>query len=129
MHRFHRSETKLQTRGGREAARCEIEAARASAGVALRDVPLEELEKRCKGHKLGTNANGWKNPYPADDPRALYLEYQFAGAYDASRFKISLIAPEREGFHERGRAGGGLFQAADGVDGCGAVRTAGAGFA
>lgn len=67
-----------------------VEAARATAGVALRDVTLEELERRCRGHKLGTNANGWKNPYPGDDPRSLYLEYQFANAYDASRFKISL---------------------------------------
>ncbi len=75
-----------------EKLRSQVEAARASAGVALRDVPLEELEKRCQGHKLGANANGWKNPYPSDDPRSLLLEYQFDWREDMSRFKIGLMA-------------------------------------
>jgi len=75
-----------------EKLRAQIEAARQIAGVALRDVPLEELEQRCKGHALGANANGWKNPYPDDDPRNLLLEYQFAWREDKSRFKAGLMS-------------------------------------
>ena len=76
--------------GAMEKLRAGFEAARAAAGAALRDIPLEELEKRCRGHKLGTNGNGWVNPFAKDDPRSLYLEYQFAWAYDRARFKAGL---------------------------------------
>jgi phage FluMu gp28-like protein len=68
-----------------------VRAAEATAGVALRDTPLEELEQRCLGHALGTNANGWQNPYPPTDARHLLLEYQFANFRDRSRFKIGLM--------------------------------------
>lgn len=68
-----------------------IEEARKTAGVALRDVPLEELEKRVRTHKLGENYNGWRNPYPSDDPRSLLKEHQFAWVRDASRFKAGLM--------------------------------------
>lgn len=69
-----------------------LHAARESAGVALRDLSLEELEGRVKGHTLGVNANGWVNPYPLDDPRSLLLEYQFAWREDMSRFKAALMS-------------------------------------
>lgn len=75
-----------------EKLHAKVAAARATAGVPLRDVPLDELEKRTHGHKLGTNINGWVNPYPTDDPRNLLLEYQFAAREDKSRFKICLQA-------------------------------------
>jgi phage FluMu gp28-like protein len=67
-----------------------VEEARRTAGVALREVELAELAKRCEKHELGKNANGWVNPYPKDDPRNLLLEYQFAWAKDESRFKDAL---------------------------------------
>jgi len=85
------SETKTR-RAAADKLRAQIETARQRAGVALRDVPLEELELRVKGHQLGENATGWKNPYPASDPRSLLLEYQFANREDKSRFKISLMS-------------------------------------
>jgi phage FluMu gp28-like protein len=72
--------------------RAEIEAARASAGKALAGKPVEELEALSRDHKLGTNVNGWKNPFPPDDPRAVLLEYQFAYREDQSRFKIGLMS-------------------------------------
>jgi phage FluMu gp28-like protein len=75
-----------------EALRARVEKARATAGVALRDVPLEELEKRARNHKLGVNANGWVNPYPKDDPRSLLLEYQFAYREDKSRYKAAIMS-------------------------------------
>ena len=75
-----------------EKLRAKVESARAIAGVPLRDVPLEELEKRTHGHKLGDNINGWQNPYPTDDPRNLLLEYQFAWREDKSRFKAGLMS-------------------------------------
>jgi phage FluMu gp28-like protein len=75
-----------------EKLRSNLERARATAGVALRNTPLEDLEKRVSGHTLGKNVNGWKNPYPADDPRNLLLEYQFAWREDKSRFKAGLMS-------------------------------------
>lgn len=70
--------------------RARLEAARATAGVPLREVPLESLEPMAAGHELGKNVNGWVNPFPQDDPRSLLLEYQFAYQQDRSRFKIAL---------------------------------------
>jgi phage FluMu gp28-like protein len=75
-----------------EKLRADVEQARKTAGCGLRDVPMEELERRVAGHKLGANVNGWVNPYPKDDPRSLLLEYQFAYREDASRFKIGLMS-------------------------------------
>lgn len=75
-----------------EILRAKKEAALKTAGVALRDVPIEELASRVATHKLGVNCNGWANPYAKDDPRNLLLEYQFANREDKSRFKISLMA-------------------------------------
>ena len=75
-----------------ELLRSKKEAALATAGKGLRDIPLEELEKRVAKHKLGENCNGWVNPYAKDDPRNLLLEYQFAIREDKSRFKLCLQA-------------------------------------
>ena len=75
-----------------EKLRAQLEEARRTAGVPLRDVDLDALGERCKAHTLGVNVNGWKNPYPADDPRNLLLEYQFAWREDPSRFKAGLMS-------------------------------------
>jgi phage FluMu gp28-like protein len=75
-----------------EKLRAKVEAARATAGVALRDVPLDDLAKRVESHPLGVNANGWVNPYAKDDPRSLLLEYQFAWREDPARFKAGLMS-------------------------------------
>jgi phage FluMu gp28-like protein len=75
-----------------DALRARIDAAKATAGAALRNTPLEDLEARCDLHPLGQNANGWTNPYPKDDPRSLLLEYQFAYFHDRARFKAALMA-------------------------------------
>lgn len=75
-----------------EKLRALIAAAQLTAGVALKDLPIEELEGRAKGHTLGENVNGWTNPYPKDDPRSLLLEYQFAWKEDKSRFKAGLMS-------------------------------------
>ena len=74
-----------------EKLRASIEAARQTAGVGLQGVAVEELEQRVAAHKLGTNVNGWRNPYSVDDPRSLLLEYQFALREDKSRFKCALM--------------------------------------
>ena len=75
-----------------ELLRARVEEARRTAGAGLRGKELEELERLCKDHKLGENINGWKNPFPADDPRALLLEYQFAWREDPSRWKLGLMS-------------------------------------
>lgn len=73
-----------------EKLRAAIAEAKRTAGVPLRDWTIEEMEPRVAEHKLGENVNGWLNPYPKDDPRSLYLEYQFAYHHDQSRFKAAL---------------------------------------
>lgn len=77
---------------GFEALQTRVEEAQRTAGMALRNVDLDELEKRVADHPLGTNANGWVNPYPADDPRRLLLEYQFGYWHDQSRYKAALMS-------------------------------------
>ncbi|PWU18919.1 MAG: hypothetical protein C5B50_07835 [Verrucomicrobia bacterium] len=67
-----------------------LAAARASAGLPLREVPLSGLIARCLNHPIRQNVNHWTNPYPPDDPRSLLLEYQFAWREDSSRFKDAL---------------------------------------
>ncbi|MDR1281018.1 MAG: hypothetical protein LBK99_09375 [Opitutaceae bacterium] len=51
---------------------------------------VEQLGKRVETHKIGTSLSGWKNPYPASDPRSLLLEYQYIVFHDRSRFKACL---------------------------------------
>jgi hypothetical protein len=75
-----------------EELRSRIEAARQTAGVPLRDVDIDELGQRAENHTLDTNINGWVNPFPADNPFSLLKEYQFAWAFDSSRFKAALMS-------------------------------------
>lgn len=37
-----------------------------------------------RGWKPGQNVNGWRNPYPIDDPRSMYTQNQFVSAHDQS---------------------------------------------
>jgi phage FluMu gp28-like protein len=76
-----------------EKLRAQIDASIADAQSRVAARPSDDLSKlatRCEAHTLGTNTHGWKNPYPADDPRNLLLEYQFAWFHDAARFKGGL---------------------------------------
>jgi phage FluMu gp28-like protein len=82
----------LSKKDALEVLHAKVAAARAVAGVPLRDLSLEELERRARKHKLGVNVNGWVNPYPSDDPRNLLLEYQFAWREDKARFKAGLMS-------------------------------------
>lgn len=76
-----------------EKLRAQVEAAHAAAKAdALWSLELAQLENMVAGHKLGTNASGWVNPYPKDDPRSLLLEYQFRYYHDRSRFKAACQA-------------------------------------
>lgn len=70
--------------------RARVQAAAEVAYTTWRDADIEELEAAAARHKAGENINGWKNPYPGDDPRSLLLEYQFAYWHDKSRFKAGL---------------------------------------
>lgn len=36
-----------------------------------------------RGWLPGQNVNGWRNPYPIDDPRSMLTQYQFASFHDA----------------------------------------------
>jgi len=45
---------------------------------------VDQLSALAAGHVLGTNYNGWRNPYPRDDPRSLLTQYQFITHHDYS---------------------------------------------
>ncbi len=71
----------------------QVEAARVAALAApIYAAPLADLRAAAEIHPVGTSHSGWRNPYPAGDPRALYLEYQFKLHHDRSRFKAALQA-------------------------------------
>jgi phage FluMu gp28-like protein len=76
---------------GYEKLRARLEESRAEALASmLQDASIEDLEGKIKDHPLGENAAGWKNPYPADDPRNLLLQYQFVSWHDKARFIAEL---------------------------------------
>ncbi|MFZ2276303.1 MAG: hypothetical protein WAW39_00835 [Prosthecobacter sp.] len=52
--------------------------------LAMEVVELEKTYERAiaQGWKPGQNFNGWKNPYPIDDPRSMYTQNQFVSAHD-----------------------------------------------
>ena len=71
----------------------------------LWEMPLDDVRPLVDSHVLGVNRNGWVNPYPSSDPRALLLEYQFVNFHDRSRFKISLQARQTgKDFESQGEA-------------------------
>lgn len=47
-------------------------------------------EQRAAAADPEAHRSGWVNPYPATDPRSIYLEYQFPIVHDRSRFKAQL---------------------------------------
>lgn len=63
---------------------------RAAAANPLWSMELGELEGLVANHELGKTHSGWRNPYPAGDPRSVYLEYQFVAHHDRSRAKIQI---------------------------------------
>jgi phage FluMu gp28-like protein len=71
----------------------------------LRVLDLDALRERCVGHALGTNANGWKNPFPETNPKSQLLQYGFEYWHDPSRFK-ALNASRQSGkdFNSEGEA-------------------------
>lgn len=76
-----------------ERLRVQVQDAQAKARAnRLWAMEVPALRSLAATHKLGTNINGWVNPYPKDDPRSLYLEYQFVNHHDRSRFKGTLAS-------------------------------------
>lgn len=53
----------------------------------LHQVALEDLRVRADSHQPGVNVNGWKNPFPEDNPKSQLLQYGFEYWHDSSRFK------------------------------------------
>lgn len=51
---------------------------------------IEELQAMFNRIQPGENANGWRNPYPADDPRSLLKQYQFASFHDTQQFIMDI---------------------------------------
>lgn len=49
-------------------------------------VSVADLEAQFATIQPGGNVNGWRNPYPGDDPRSLLKQYQFASYHDQSQF-------------------------------------------
>lgn len=71
--------------------RAKVQAAQdAAMHGGLWELSIPELAELVESHELGTNHNGWVNPYPKEDPRNILLEYQFANFHDRSRFKQCL---------------------------------------
>lgn len=63
------------------------------ARIAAESNPLWSMsieEQREAASNPDAHRSGWTNPYPATDPRSLYLEYQFKVVHDRSRFKAQL---------------------------------------
>ena len=81
----------IQSREALDKLAAQVEAAAAAARAnPLWGMPLDDVRPMVDSHTLGTTNSGWKNPYPASDPRSLLLEYQFDNFHDRARFKISL---------------------------------------
>ncbi len=74
-----------------EQLRVQVAAAHVAAKTnPLWSMALDELGLLVEKHPLGTTHSGWVNPYPASDPRSIYLEYQFVAHHDRSRAKIQI---------------------------------------
>lgn len=72
--------------------RAKVQAAADVRTNALDALPLEDQRKQAEAHVLGVNANGWKNPFPQDNPKSQLLQYQFEVWHDAARFKAWLAS-------------------------------------
>ena len=51
---------------------------------------IEDLQGMFAKITPGENVNGWVNPYPADDPRSLMKQYQFASFHDTQQFIMDI---------------------------------------
>lgn len=54
--------------------------------LAMEVAELEAMYEQAiaRGWQPGQNVNGWKNPYPIDDPRSMLTQYQFTSFHDQS---------------------------------------------
>jgi phage FluMu gp28-like protein len=88
-----------------EAFVAEVAAAADRAKNPLHALDLDALRAQVEGHKLGANANGWKNPFPETNPKSQLLQYGFEYWHDAARFK-ALNASRQSGkdFNSEGEA-------------------------
>jgi phage FluMu gp28-like protein len=71
----------------------------------LHKLELEALRAMAEKHQLGTNANGWVNPFPESNPKSQLMQYGFEYWHDASRFK-AMCASRQSGkdFNSEGEA-------------------------
>jgi phage FluMu gp28-like protein len=100
-----------QSREALEKLHAQVEfAAKQARENPLWEMALDDVRPLIEGHELGKNYNGWANPYPSSDPRALLLEYQFDNFHDRSRFKISLQSRQSgKDFTSQGEASEDLY--------------------
>lgn len=78
--------------------------------LAMEVLELEAMYESAlaSGWQPGQNINGWKNPYPIDDPRSMLCQYQFTSFHDESDnvcdiwsrqtgkgFNVGLLSAER----------------------------------
>ena len=50
----------------------------------------EQLEAAAMAQKLGTNCNGWVNPYPSSHPFSMFKEHQLRAALNPARFAVDV---------------------------------------
>jgi phage FluMu gp28-like protein len=71
----------------------------------LHKLDLEMLRTQAEMHPLKANANGWRNPFPEENPKSQLLQYGFEYWHDGSRFK-AMCASRQTGkdFNSEGEA-------------------------
>lgn len=103
-----RAEGKARTETDRVSIEAFAEAVRAAADRStnpLHKLELEMLRTQAEMHPLKTNANGWVNPFPEENPKSQLMQYGFEYWHDASRFK-AMCASRQSGkdFNSEGEA-------------------------
>lgn len=65
-----------------------------STALAERDMTdglsIADLQALFAKLQPGINCNGWVNPYPSDDPRSLFKQYQFKSFHDPAQFIMDI---------------------------------------
>lgn len=103
-----RTSGKEITRQQRDDIAALTEAVRAAADRStnpLHKLELEALRTQAEMHPLKTNANGWVNPFPEENPKSQLMQYGFEYWHDGSRFK-AMCASRQSGkdFNSEGEA-------------------------
>jgi phage FluMu gp28-like protein len=75
-----------------EALREQVRAAADRRTNELHTLDIEHQRERSAIHPKGSNATGWVNPFPKDNPKSQLLQYQFEVWHDPSRFKAWLAS-------------------------------------